>query len=173
MNVVMGLPLNVATIILSCIFSVLFSDFRARVPISVPTPHIVTLTECFHADAKTNVHPLHLSWYFISLLWVYLCSCTHSISMFWSIAEAVSSTTWPNLFKVLTLNVAICIVRLHFSNFCLIWALLAIFGTLGPGLHPEQDTPFLYPRKYRCSLDKRFEYESWWFFRWLCFYSLL
>ena len=30
----------------------------------------------------------------------------------------VSSGSWPILGKVLILNVAICIVRLHFSNFC-------------------------------------------------------
>ena len=34
-------------------------------------------------------------------------------------ADAVCSGSCPILFKVLTLNIAICIVRLHFSNFCL------------------------------------------------------
>ena len=34
-------------------------------------------------------------------------------------ADAVSSGSCPILIKVVTLNVAICIVRLHFSNFCL------------------------------------------------------
>ena len=34
-------------------------------------------------------------------------------------ADAVSSGSCPILFQVLTLNVAICIVYLHFSNFCL------------------------------------------------------
>ena len=33
-------------------------------------------------------------------------------------ADAVSSGSCPILFKVLTLKVAICIVCLHFSNFC-------------------------------------------------------
>ena len=32
-------------------------------------------------------------------------------------ADAVSSGSYPILFKVLMLNVAICIVCLHFSNF--------------------------------------------------------
>ena len=32
-------------------------------------------------------------------------------------ADAVSSGSCPILFKVLMLNVAICVVRLHFSNF--------------------------------------------------------
>ena len=34
------------------------------------------------------------------------------------VSDAVSSGSWPILFKVLTLNVAICIVCLHFSSFC-------------------------------------------------------
>ena len=34
-------------------------------------------------------------------------------------ADAVSSGSWPILFRVLTLNVAICIVCLHFSSFSL------------------------------------------------------
>ena len=47
MIVDLGLPLKVATIILGCIFSILFSDFRACGPISIPTPPIVALTELF------------------------------------------------------------------------------------------------------------------------------
>ena len=42
----------------------------------------------------------------------------HIISMLCSTVDAVSSGSFPILFKVLTLNVAICIVCLHFSNFC-------------------------------------------------------
>ena len=38
--------------------------------------------------------------------------------MLCSTADAVSSGRWPIPFKVLTLNVAICIVYLHFSSFC-------------------------------------------------------
>ena len=97
----------------------LFSDFRTRGPISIPTPLIVALTEFFHADAVASVHPLPVSWYSISSLWVFLCSCKHIMSMLWSIANAVSHGSCPILFKVLTSNVTICIVRLHFSNFCL------------------------------------------------------
>ena len=40
------------------------------------------------------------------------------MSMLRSITEAVSSGSWPILYKVLTLNVAIYIVLLHLSNFC-------------------------------------------------------
>ena len=59
--VALGLPLNVATIILGCIFLMLFSDSRARGSISIPTPPIVALTEYFHADAVANVHLLPVS----------------------------------------------------------------------------------------------------------------
>ena len=34
----LGLSLNVATIILGCIFSMLFIDFRVHGPRSIPTP---------------------------------------------------------------------------------------------------------------------------------------
>ena len=119
MIVAQELPLKVATIILGCIFSMLFSDSRARGPISIPTPPIVALTEFFHPDAMVSVHRLPVSWYLIPLLWVYLCSWMHIMSKLWSMADAITSGSWPILFKVLTLNVAICIVHLHFSNFCL------------------------------------------------------
>ena len=115
--VALGLPLNVATIILGFIFSILSSDFRARGPISIPTPPIEALTEFFHPDAVVNVHPLPVSSYLISSLRLYLCSCKHIISMLWSITDAVSFGSCPILFKVLTSNDAICIVRLHFSKF--------------------------------------------------------
>ena len=50
--------IKVATIILGCIFSMLFRDFRARGPISILTPPIVALTEFFHADAVASAYPL-------------------------------------------------------------------------------------------------------------------
>ena len=115
MIVTLGLQLKVATIIPGFIFSMLFCDFRACGPISIPTPPIAALTEFFHTDTVASVHPLQLSWYLISSLCVYLCSGMHIMSM----ADAVSSGSCPILFKVRTLNVAICIVRLHFSDFCL------------------------------------------------------
>ena len=40
----LGLPLNVATITHGCIFPMLFSDFRACGPISIPTYPIEALT---------------------------------------------------------------------------------------------------------------------------------
>ena len=97
----------------------LFSDFRAHGPISILTPPITALTEFFHAVAVASIHPLPVSWYLISSLWLYRYFCMHIMSMLWSIADAVSSGSCPILFKVLTLNVTICIVHLHFSNFYL------------------------------------------------------
>ena len=122
------LLLKVATIILGCIFSMIFSDFRSHGPISIPTPPIVALTEFSYADAEANVHLLPVSWYLISSFWVYLCSCMHIMSLLWSIVDAVSSGNCPVLFKVLTLNVAICIVRLHFCKFCFSLSSVADFS---------------------------------------------
>ena len=61
MIVALGLPLKVATIILGCILSMLFSDFKALGPISIPTPLIVALTDFFHGDTVASVHPLPVS----------------------------------------------------------------------------------------------------------------
>ena len=69
----------------------------------------------FHADAVTSIHPLPVSWYLISSLCMYLCSWMHIMSMLWSMADAVSSDSCPILFKILTLNITICIVCLHFD----------------------------------------------------------
>ena len=106
------LPLNVAAIILGCILSMLLSVFffNSLGPISIPNPPIVALTEFFQADTVAVL------WYLISSVWVYLCSCMQILC---SMADAVSSGSWPILFRVLTLNIAICIVCLHFSSFCL------------------------------------------------------
>ena len=113
------MPLKVATIILGCIFSMLFCDFRACGPIKIPTPPIMALTEFFHVDTVASIHPLPVSWYLISSVCVYLCSWMHIMSMLWAMVDAVSTSCCPVLFKVLTLNVAFCIVCLYFSNFCL------------------------------------------------------
>ena len=160
MIVVLGFSLYVATIILGRIFSKLFNDFRSRGPISIPTPPIASLTEFFHTDAETNVHPLPVSWYFISSLWRYLCSCADIMSMFWSIAEAVSSGSWPILFKVLTLNVAIRIV-LYFRNFCFSLSSVADISNTGASAPTSAGRASFYPWEGRCSLNIWFEYESW------------
>ena len=72
-----------------------------------------------------------VSCYFISSLWRCLCSCTHTMSMLWSIADAVCSGSCPILFKVLTLNVAICIVIFHLRNFCFCLNSVADFSNAG------------------------------------------
>ena len=95
------------------------SVFNALGPISIPTPPTVALTEFFHADTVASVHPLPVSWYLISAVWVYRCSCMQIMSILCSTVDAVSSSSWPILFRVLTLNVDICIVCLHFSSFTL------------------------------------------------------
>ena len=107
----------------------LLSDFRPRGPISIPISLSRRWQIFFYADAETNVYPLPVSWYFISSsLWWYLCSCAHTMSRLWSIADAVSSGVWSILLKVLTLNVTICIVLLHLSNFCLCLNTVADFS---------------------------------------------
>ena len=88
-------------------------------PISIPTPPTVALTVFFHADTVASVHPLPVSWYLICSVWVYRWSCMQSMSILCSTADALSSCRWHILFRVLTLNVAFCIVCLHFSSFCL------------------------------------------------------
>ena len=118
MIVAQRLPLNVAAIIRGCILSMLLSVFNALGSISIPTPPTVALTEFSHADRVASVHPLPVSWYLISSVCVYLCYCMHIMSVLCSTPDAVGSGSWPILFKVLTLNVAICIACLHFCSFC-------------------------------------------------------
>ena len=119
MIVALGLPLNGAVIILGWILSMLLSVFIALGPIIILTPPTVALTEFFQADTVATVHPLPVWWYLISSVCVYRCSCMQIMSLLCSRADAKSSGSWPTLFRVLTLNVAICIVCLHFGSFCL------------------------------------------------------
>ena len=114
MIAVFGVPLNVDTIILSCIFSKLLSDFRVRELRSVPTPPLTALTEFFHADAETNIHPLPVLWYSISTsLWWYLCSCTYTMSVMLYHRCQLQFLANSNI-KCHYLYCA-----LHLSNFCL------------------------------------------------------
>ena len=133
MIVVLALPLKVAAIILGCIFSTLFSVFNALGPISNPIPPTAALTEVFHVDTVTSDHTLPVSLYVISSVCVYLCSCMHIMSILCSSADAISSGSCPIVCKVLTLNVAICSVCLHFSSFdCL--SSVADFSSQGSNL---------------------------------------
>ena len=114
-------------IILSGVFLLLSRDFRVCGLRSITTPPMTALTEFLHENTETNVHLLSVLWYFIStLLWWYLCSCMHTMSMLCSTTDAVSSTSWPILFKVLMLNVAISNLLLHLSKFCLCLSLSSV-----------------------------------------------
>ena len=55
----------------------------------------------------------------INILAICVCVLECILCLLWSTADAVSSGSCPILFKVLMLNVAICIVRLHFNHFSL------------------------------------------------------
>ena len=118
----------------------LFSDFRASGPINIPTPLILALKMFSHADAVMNVYPFAVSWYLISLLWMYLHSCMHIMPMLLSIANATRSVSCP----ILRLNIAIYIVRLHFSNSCFSLSSVAVFRTLMSGLQRQQDAPLFF-----------------------------
>ena len=171
MIVALRLPLNVAAIILGCIFSMLLSIFNALGPISIHTPPTEALTEFFLADTVTSVHPLPISWYLIPSVCVYRCSCMQIMSILCSTSNAVSSGRWPILFRVLTLNVAICIVCLHFSSFCLSLSSAADFSnTEARAPTPAGRALFLPARR-----AMRFMYVVWvWvvvIFRWLFLFS--
>ena len=142
----------------------LLSVFNALGPIRIPIPHTVTLTEFFHADSVASVHPLLVSWYLISSVCVYLCSCMHIMSILCSPADAVSSGSCPILFKVLTLNVAICIVCLHFSSFLLFELCSWFFEHWGQGSSLSRTRPFFTRAKgdavYVCGLSVGHGYLS-------------
>ena len=160
MIVALGFPLNVAAIILGCILSTLLSVFNALGPISNPTPPTVALTEFFHADTVASDQPLPVSWYLISSVCVYLCSCMHIMSILCSSADAISSGSCPILFKVLTLNVAICSVCLHFSSFDCLSSVADFSNTEARAPTSAGPAPFL-PREERCGLCMWFECGSW------------
>ena len=160
MIVALGFPLNVAAIILGCIFSTLLSVFSALGTISNPTPPTAALTEFFHADTVASDQPLPVSWYLISSVCVYLCSCMHIMSILCSSAAAISSESCPILFKVLTLNVAICSVCLHFSSFDCLSSVADFSNTEARAPTLAGRAPF-YPREERCGLCKWFECGSW------------
>ena len=113
----------------------------------MPTPPTVALTEFSHVDTVASIYPLPVSGYLISSLCVYLCSYMHIMSILCSTADAVSSTSWPILFKVLTLNVAICIVCLHFSSFCCLSSVADFSNTEARAPTSAGSTPFLPKRR--------------------------
>ena len=97
----------------------LLSVFNALGPISIPTPPTLHW-QSFSMSIQWLVSiDFPISWYLISSVWVYRFSCMQIMSILCSTADAVSSGSWPILFRVLTINIAICIVCIHFSSFCL------------------------------------------------------
>ena len=84
--------------------------------------------------------------YLISSVCVYLCSCMHIMSTLCSTADAVSSGNWPIPFKVLTLNVTICILCLHFSSFLLFELWSWFFEYWGQGSSLSRTRPFFFTR---------------------------
>ena len=148
----------------------LLSVFNALGPISIPTPHTVELTEFFHGDTVATVHPLPFWWYLISSVCEYLCSCKHIMSILCSTAYAVSSVCCPILFKVLTLNVAICIVSLPFSSFWVLSSVADFSNTEARAPTSVGHAPFLPVRR-----AMRFMCVVWvWImviFRWLFLFS--
>ena len=61
MIVSLGLPLNVASVILVCIFYMLLTDYSKRRLRSIPIASMTALTGVFPADSETNVHLLPVS----------------------------------------------------------------------------------------------------------------
>ena len=160
MIVVLGLPLKVAAILLGCILSMRLSVFNALGPISIPTPPTVAFTEFSHVDTMASVHPLPVSWYLYPR-YVYICVLVFILCLL---------LCWPILFKVLTLNVAICIVCLHFSNFCCFSSVADFSNTKARALTSAGRAPILPARR-----AMRFIHVVWLcvlvIFRWLFFFS--
>ena len=129
------------------------SDFRPRGPISTAT-------------FPSTQMPIQMSIFCLYCGILYLryegnpCSCTHTISILSSITDAISSGSWLILFKILTLNVAICIMHLNLSNFG--------FCSVADFLITGRTHPALPARKVM-----QFDHVVWvWvlvIFRWLCF----
>ena len=71
----------------------------------------------------------------------------HIMSILCSMADAVISSSCPILFKVLTLNLAICTVCLHFSNFCCLSSVTNFLNTGARALTSAGRAPFLPARR--------------------------
>ena len=145
----------------------LFSDFRAYRPISLPAPPIVALT-------------------------VFLCRCTHyrpsiagivifntftvNVSLFfygYYICHDLSPKLSAPVFKVPTWNVAICIVHLHFGNFCFSLSSVTDFSnTRARATISAGRAPFL-PARRAVRFGQVVCVRVMIIIRWLCFYSHL
>ena len=173
MIIALGLLLKVATIILDCILSLIFGNFRACGSIRVPTPPIVALTEffpCIYRDKCQPIAGIVISNIFSMNVSVFLYAYYVYVMIY---CRSCQLGSWPILFTVLTLNFGISIVRLHFSNFCFSLSsgrILPNTGARAPTLVGR--APFLSARKamlYGQVIIVRVMV----IFRWLCFYSHL
>ena len=122
MIVGLGLPLNIATITLGSIFSVVFSDYGGCSPISIPKPPIVALTE-FSMQMQW-LASIHCQYPDISYP-PYECTCV-LVCIFCLCYDLSPRRLAPRV--VLTFNVTICTVRLHFSHFCFSLSSVADFS---------------------------------------------
>ena len=112
-------------------------------------------------------HHVYLRYDCICVLVHILCLCYDSM------ADAVSSGRWPILFKVLTLNVAICIVLLHFSNFCFSLSSIADFSNTGTRALTLDGRALFLPARRAMQFGQVVCVWIMVISRWLCFYSHL
>ena len=117
MIVALGLPLNVAAIILGCILSMLLSVFNTLGPISIlPLLPWHWLSFSMSIQWLASIHCQFCD------IWYLWCECISSIVCKLCLSYVLRPMQLAlvvDLFRVLTLNVAICIFCLHFSSFCL------------------------------------------------------
>ena len=71
----------------------------------------------------------------------------HIMSILCSTADSISSGSCPILFKVLTLNVAICSVCLHSSSFCRLSSVADFLNTEARAPTPAGRAPFFLPAR--------------------------
>ena len=169
MIVALGLPLNVAVIILGWILSMLLSVFYRFRSYKHPYPSYCGIDRVFpswYSGQRPSIAYLVIFDIFGVRVSVFLYA-NYVYLMFYGWCDKFGS--WPILFRVLTLNVAICIVCLHFSSFCL--SSVADFSnTEARAPTSAGRTPFLPARR-----AMRFMYVVWvWvmvIFRWLFLFS--
>ena len=118
-------------IILSCIFSMLFSDFRAHGHSDPSRESIDGYFPCKYQDKLLSTASI-MVFFSNSIKW-YECSCTHTVLILCYADKPVSSGNRSILFKVLTLNVARFTVFLYLSKFCLALGLSSVFDFFNSG----------------------------------------
>ena len=97
MIIVLGLLLNIATIILSYLFSMLLSDFRVQGLRSIPTCPVMALTEFFYADKCpffATIMVFHF--YFAMMASVFLYAYYISTLLCWWLAQLAGAVQYTN-----------------------------------------------------------------------------